>query len=177
MVLFKEAKKKSEIKRAAEQACKAKEKEKEPEKRDIHVDLREQKEQDRAPPPCLLPWPLLPWPPSGGWSTIPESLRCCARSYVGVGRREAQEGHRAEEAGWGRHAGADRHRLQALSRRHRIEEARPQVACPANPASNHTPSRAGPRWRLPPQRVGRMAVRQQRAARQQKGCSPAKGLA
>mmetsp|Transcript_3592 Transcript_3592/g.8042 ORF Transcript_3592/g.8042 Transcript_3592/m.8042 type:complete len:410 (-) Transcript_3592:94-1323(-) len=46
MVLFKEAKKKSEIKRAAENACKAKEKEKEPEKRDIHVDLREQKEQD-----------------------------------------------------------------------------------------------------------------------------------
>lgn len=46
MVLFKEAKKKSEIKRAAEAACLAKEKDKEPEKRDIHVDLREQKEQD-----------------------------------------------------------------------------------------------------------------------------------
>ena len=74
MVLFKEAKKKSEIKRAAENACKAKEKEKEPEKRDIHVDLREQKEQDRAPPPSLLPCPHLPWPPSGGWSTVPESL-------------------------------------------------------------------------------------------------------
>mmetsp|Transcript_19993 Transcript_19993/g.50589 ORF Transcript_19993/g.50589 Transcript_19993/m.50589 type:complete len:410 (-) Transcript_19993:75-1304(-) len=46
MVLFKEAKKKSEIKRAAEAACQAKEKDKEPEKRDIHVDLREQKQQD-----------------------------------------------------------------------------------------------------------------------------------
>lgn len=100
MVLFKEAKKKSEIKKAAEMACKAKEKEKEPEKRDIHVDLREQKEQDRAPPPRLLPCPRLPCPPSGGWSTVPESLRCCARSHVGVGRREAQEGHRAEEARW-----------------------------------------------------------------------------
>ena len=100
MVLFKEAKKKSEIKKAAEMACKAKEKEKEPEKRDIHVDLREQKEQDRAPPPRLLPCPRLPCPPSGGWSTVPESLRCCARSDVGVGRREAQEGHRAEEARW-----------------------------------------------------------------------------
>lgn len=49
MVLFKEAKKKSEIKRAAEAACQAKEKDKEPEKRDIHVDLREQKQQDGAP--------------------------------------------------------------------------------------------------------------------------------
>lgn len=58
MVLFKEAKKKSEIKRAAEAACLAKEKDKEPEKRDIHVDLREQKEQDGAPRPRLLPWPL-----------------------------------------------------------------------------------------------------------------------
>jgi len=46
MVLFKEAKKKNEIRKAAEMACQKKEKEKEPEKRDIHVDLREQKEQD-----------------------------------------------------------------------------------------------------------------------------------
>eukprot|EP00320_Phaeocystis_rex_P009197 CAMPEP_0119056150 /NCGR_PEP_ID=MMETSP1178-20130426/848_1 /TAXON_ID=33656 /ORGANISM="unid sp, Strain CCMP2000" /LENGTH=417 /DNA_ID=CAMNT_0007036851 /DNA_START=122 /DNA_END=1375 /DNA_ORIENTATION=+ len=47
MVLFKEAKKKNEIKKAAEMACQAKkDKDKEPEKRDIHVDLREQKEAD-----------------------------------------------------------------------------------------------------------------------------------
>jgi len=59
MVLFKEAKKKNEIKKAAEMACAKKEKEKEPEKRDIHVDQREQKEADRAPPP--LPWrPVVP---------------------------------------------------------------------------------------------------------------------
>ena len=50
MVLFKEAKKKNELRKAAEMACLAKKpKEKEPEKRDIHVDSREQKEQDRAP--------------------------------------------------------------------------------------------------------------------------------
>lgn len=55
MVLFKEAKKRNEIKKAAEAACQAKEKEKEPDKRDIHVDLREQKQQDGAPRPRLLP--------------------------------------------------------------------------------------------------------------------------
>ena len=55
MVLFKEAKKKNELKKAAEMACQAKKvKEKEPEKRDIYVDEREQKEKDRAPPPAPL---------------------------------------------------------------------------------------------------------------------------
>jgi hypothetical protein len=144
MVLFKEAKKKSEIKRAAEAACLAKEKDKEPEKRDIHVDLREQKEQDGAPRPRLLPWPLVPWRRSEGESTVPESLSCCARRDGGVGRREAQEGCRAEEARRRRRARQDRHRLQALPRRDRDEEARPQVACRAHRASDQTPGLAGP---------------------------------
>ena len=135
MVLFKEAKKKSEIKRAAEAACQAKEKDKEPEKRDIHVDLREQKQQDGAPRPRLLPWPLVPWRLSEGGSTVPESLRCCARRDGGVGRREAQEGGRAEEARWRRRARQDRHCLQVLPRRDRDEEARLQVVCRANRAS------------------------------------------
>ena len=94
MVLFKEAKKKSEIKRAAEAACQAKEKDKEPEKRDIHVDLREQKQQDGAPRPRLLPWPLVPWRLSEGGSTVPESLRCCARNVLARAPDEIEMEHR-----------------------------------------------------------------------------------
>ena len=86
MVLFKEAKKKNEIRKAAEMACQKKEKEKEPEKRDIHVDLREQKEQDRAPPPASCPVHSCPGHLVAAGRMSLRTLRCCARSHVGVGR-------------------------------------------------------------------------------------------